>query len=280
MVIAMLLWGFSWITAKLIAHSLGASSLVFWRFTTSAVSFLPFFLFQKKKTVNWRTYFVFILPAALLIAIYNQIFFRGLEAGMAGKSGVIVTTLNPLFAYLIALVFLREKLGKKKIIGLLLGIVGGILLMEPWNFSLDSLTDKVNLYFVLAAFVWALMSHFSSGAQKHVPVFTFNFYLYLTAALISLLFALPEKPFDLTQMTQPIWFNILYLGLAAGSLATGAYFYAGKKLGTSKGASFSFLVPGSALIFSAIFLGEIPGWGTIAGGIICLAAVRIIHRQD
>ena len=51
----------------------------------------------------------YILGAGFFMVLYTLVFFKGLQEGDSGKAGVLVTTTNPMFAYLIGLIVSKIK---------------------------------------------------------------------------------------------------------------------------------------------------------------------------
>jgi drug/metabolite transporter (DMT)-like permease len=76
------------------------------------------------------------------------------------------------------------------------------------------------------------------------------------------------------------WLNLVFSATITTSMATTFFFVATSRLGASQASSFIFMVPFSAAIGSWIFLGEVPQWHTIAGGILGIAAVFILNKRQ
>ena len=53
----------------------------------------------------------------------------GTHYGYAGKGAVLVTTLNPIITFIIML-FINKKINKKEILGICLGLLGGLFIMN------------------------------------------------------------------------------------------------------------------------------------------------------
>ncbi|MDC7220114.1 MAG: EamA family transporter [Spirochaetales bacterium] len=276
--LSMTLMAFSWISGKFVSSQAPFTVLVFWRFFFSLIPFLPLPPHREDFAMSRRgTYFT--LLSALFLLLYNLLFFAGLSVGLAGKGGVIVTTVNPLITTLFSLLLERRHPGKGMKIGLGLGLTGGVILMEPWLFRSGEILALGNLYFLGAALCWALLTICSAKAQESVSLRKYNFYLYLLTTLAALLLALPSRPFAFNRLSTAFWLNILYLSLFVSSLATSLYFRATLKIGAPRASTFTFLIPFLALLLSWLFLDEIPHITTIAGGSLSLGALYFINRS-
>ncbi|ERJ11997.1 DMT family transporter [Haloplasma contractile] len=279
MIIAMLFWGGSWQSGKIVSSDMPSEVLIFWRFFITFISFIPVMIYRKESIKLGKIGWVQVIVGTAFLVLYNLFFFSGLREGLSISGGVIVTTLNPLFTFLIASVILKHKGGKRELLGLGLGFFGGLILIEIWNIGKGTLFDEGVLFFLLAALSWALLSTVSQRSKSHMSAFTFSFYTYGLSAFIDLFFALPKGVFDFEQMSPSFWINVLYLSLGASTFGITAYFYAASNLGANKASTFTFIVPSSAMLFGFIILGEVPTRNMIFGGILALAAVYIINMK-
>ncbi|MDF1566502.1 MAG: EamA family transporter [Spirochaetaceae bacterium] len=283
MVAAMMIFGFSWVSGKRISDSGGPGTLAFIRFVMTTVFFLPLFFSsvpvkltadQRRRGWMWTAF------SAMAICSYNTFFFLGLDAGLAGKGGLIVTTLNPLFTFLIVLFIGRSRPSTMAVLGIAVGVLGGILLFQPWNYTTPDWNDSGNFAFLGAALSWSTLTVLSRKAQQYMGFRRFNIGLYIIAAGFMLIPALVETggviPADLDWL---FWKDMLFISLAVGAFGTGMYFIASSKLGASRGSAFTYLVPVSAILFSSIILGEKPEPVMLIGGLLAVLAVILINRR-
>ncbi|MDA3852060.1 MAG: EamA family transporter, partial [Spirochaetaceae bacterium] len=281
-VMAMLLWGFSWVSGKWAAGLAPPLYLLFWRFLICTLIFLPATLMEKPLKKEQKKYFIpWTSFSALMLTSYNYLFFKGLSAALAGKSGVIVTTFLPLFTLVLGIIFLKKRLVKMESLGFVLGIIGGILLIAPWEFTTSQFMQSTNLLFFGAAFLWSLLTLFSRMAQQKIPMFRFNFFLYLQSTILAFILSFIEgiNPLNGDYLSWPIWLNILYLAIFASAIASGIYFRASLELGPAKASSFAFVVPLSALGFGAILQSENPSKITLIGASLSILALIIINTK-
>ncbi|MDA3940498.1 MAG: DMT family transporter [Spirochaetia bacterium] len=288
MFIAITLWAGSWVSGKLISGGEFQSQFIFWRFAITSVCYLAIHQISVR---NSKEYLgigrIFKNPAltgliilsAIALVGYNIMFILGLKSGLAGKGGVIVTTLNPLIGFILGTLLYRNKFSTRIWLGMILGLLGGIILIEPWKYSLSQLIDGGNLIFVAAAGFWALITALGHKIQKDVSLWEFNLLTYTIAIFLTIPFIWNKDIFNMQQYTAGFWINTLYLAVMAGTIAGGMYFYASKVIGSARAGSFTFIVPGMALLFSFIFLKEIPQLTTVVGGALAVTAVYIINRK-
>ena len=130
MSLAMITWALAWTNAKIVNTYLTFNVLVFFRFLLGFLSLLPFVLILKKPFPKFYQLQYIIVPS-LLFLIYNIAFFKGTEH-VAGKGAVLVTTLNPLVTVII-MSLINRQIKKKEVIGVTLGIIGGIIIMDLYS---------------------------------------------------------------------------------------------------------------------------------------------------
>jgi len=278
MVLSMICWGFSWTSGKILARYSDPMTISFLRFGLTYVSLLFIVLFLKENFVIKRGGLRDLLAASALISIYTFLFFKGLTTGKAGAGGVLVTTLNPIIAYAMMLVINKRRPTTNESIGLAIGLVAGVVLLDVFHNT--NLFTAGNVYFLLAAVCWAVLSLFTAKATRYGSSITFSFWMYGISTLTLVMFSGITTPVRVVQQGDLVfWINLFFSATITTSLATTFYFYATSKVGAGKASSFIFMVPFSAALGSWFFLQEIPKTNTIIGGLLGIAAVYIMNRK-
>jgi drug/metabolite transporter (DMT)-like permease len=278
-VLAMVSWGGSWPSGKLIACMASPQLVIFWRFSATSILLLPLLrLFRADLRLTVKD-LLLLLAGAVLMTAYNQFFFAGLKLGLAGAGGVLVTSVTPLATFSLVALINRRRIMLKQALGLVLGLAGGAVLLEIWNLDLDQLLDSGNLFFLLCGVVWAGMTVLSQHIQKRIDFIAYSFYIYAFSSLLALLLALPGGLLTISGRLELFWLNIGYLALFATAFGATVYFLAASRLGSRRAGSFVFLVPASALLLSWIVLGEVPRLPTLIGGAAAVSAVYILNSS-
>lgn len=285
LILAMLIWGTSWVSGKIIADMAPAKVTTFYRLAIATISMLPILfvmhLFEWVQLRFTRQAVIWSVPAGLLLAAYNQLFFLGLNDGLPGKGGMLVTTLNPLFTCLLTVIVFKQKLSKLQIAGLTLGLIGGLMMIEIWYFNLEQLMVSGNLYFILAALTWAILTLVSQVGGRYADFLLFSTLMYGSASIISYGLAFEYAPLK-SITTYPIeyWQHMLFLSTVVVSIATSVFFLATQKLGSSRSSSFVLVVPVSAMGLSAWYFGESLSLIVSSGGILALSAVYLLNYKN
>ncbi|HDZ5087266.1 TPA: DMT family transporter [Campylobacter jejuni] len=282
LVIAMFLWGSSWPTSKILANYTDTSIITFWRFffvvigSFFVLNFLKIPLKLEKTALKW----VFI--AGVLNGLYAFVFFIAIKHGLAGKGGVLVTTMIPIFSYLIFMIVIlfqkdeksNHKITKSEILGLFLGLVSGLCLLNLG--SIEELFGKFNALFLSCAFIWALMAVFTDKAKGTHPL-TINFYINLISLLMFSWVLFDLKSYEIFHFDLNFWASLFVVAFLSTVVGTSIYYYGIHILGSIKANSFVLITPASALICSFFILNEVPTVLTLIGCVLAIFAIYFIN---
>ena len=279
MILAMFFWGLSWASGKVLISYANAYTIAFWRFFFVFVGLFIALLILKTPLKLDRGALKWVVLASICNVIYSVLYFAGLNYGAAGKGGVLVTTLTPIFTYLLVMAIssLKNKKPAKvptnELFGLALGISSGVLLLNLG--SLSELFGKFNTFFVLCAFDWAVMSLFTQKIHAKPMVMNFYITLFSLIAFVPLLWR-PETYF-LLHADAKFWANLFVVSILSTIVGTSIYYAGILRLGSAKANSFFLLVPVSALLSSFVILGERPSALTLIGTALALCAIYLIN---
>jgi drug/metabolite transporter (DMT)-like permease len=280
MVLSMTCWGLSWSSGKILSLYGDPLTLSLIRFTATFVSLFLIVMMMKNKILINKSGLFDLAVAASLLTIYTWLFFKGLIEGKAGAGGVLVTVLNPIVAYAITIIRAQRRPTRNETTGLLLGLTAGFILLQVLTNPRD-IVEAGNIYFLLAAIVWAVLSLFTARAGRHGSSVSFSFWLYGFSSLILLMLSGWRSTVEIFENADRLfWWNLFFSSTITTALATTFYFVATARVGASKASSFIFLVPFSAAIGSWIFLDEKIELHTIIGGALGIAAVYILNKKE
>lgn len=279
MVFSMIVWGISWPSNKVLTSFGAPTDLGVFRYGFVVISFLLLLIPLRTKLVISKNGIPFLLIAGALMATYNYTFLVGLQTGNPGAGGILVTTLNPVMAYGLGMLIDWKKPTRNESIGLLFGIIAGLTLLKVWG-NEAILAKPGNLYFLLSALIWSVMSKFTSKSAKYGSPFAFTWWMYFVTLMCMIPFCNLSAIGTLIQThDMRFWGNVLFSSVITTTLASTTYFFATSKIGAEKASSFIFIVPFSAAVFSFFILGENLEVHTIIGGLLGIAAVYMINKK-
>jgi drug/metabolite transporter (DMT)-like permease len=275
MALAMFSWALAWTNAKIVGEYLSFYNLVFFRFLLGFLSLIPFIIIKKipfPKLDDLK----FILIPSLLFFIYNIAFFKGTHFGLAGRGGVLVTTLNPLCTIII-MSLINKRIIKKEIIGIFLGVIGGIIIMNLHNDGIENILNSNNIYFIICAITWGIMTVSVNYAQKKINPYIFICLCYLFTMIISIPFTNLES-INVLVLDFRFYLNFFLVSIGAMSFGTSIYIYSTPILGPAKVSVFIFSVPFIAMGTAYIVLNEPFTINIAIGGLLSLLSIYIVNR--
>jgi drug/metabolite transporter (DMT)-like permease len=280
MILSMTCWGFSWTSGKILSAYGDPLTISFLRFALTFVSLIFILMAMKEKMVLSTKGAFDLIAASVLISVYTYLFFKGVTVGKAGAGGVLVTVLNPIITYAITIAVARRKPSRNEFIGLMLGLAAGIVLLKLVT-EADEIFKAGNIYFLLAACSWSVLSRFTAKATRYGSSLAFSFWMYGISTVLMFLFSGVGSTIEtFSKSDWTFWGNLFFSATITTSLATTFYFVATSKVGASKASSFIFMVPFSAALGSWIFLDEVIELHTIIGGLLGIAAVYILNKKE
>ena len=185
-------WGLSWTNAKFLGQYTNPVTLMSWRFLLSAISIVPILYFSENRFKINRQDFLYILANSLFLVSYNFFYFRATQIGLAGKGGVLVTTLNPILTSIIINLFFNGLFSKRILLGQLLSITGGFVILRAWELDLILVTKSRNLYFLLASFSWVFVTINALKTNNNMSFIKLQF-LELYCLVLFVFFFYPAK---------------------------------------------------------------------------------------
>ncbi len=248
------LWGGSFLFMRVAAPEFGPVTLISLRVSIACLVLVPLLLLQRK----WRPVienpgpmlFVGVTNSALPFSLFA---FATLSL-TAGYTAVINAAV-PLFTAVVGWVWLREKLERRALVGLLIGIGGVIVLVQD---KLEA--GAVGQLIAISAGLFASLSYAVSAnfTKRHLSGFgslELAAGSQIAAALVMLLPGIllwPEQP-----VSAQSWLAVIVLGVASTGFAYILFFRLIAELGPARAVTVTYLVPIFSMIFGLTFLQEI-----------------------
>lgn len=268
------LWGGSFLFMRIAAPVLGPVWLIESRVLLAGLVLLPLVLQAKA----WPTARMNLKPLFIVGSINSALPFVLLAfASLALPAGYtsIVNATAPLFGTLIAAVWLRERLTPARMIGLLSGFGGVVLLIGLQPMEISPRVVGSIVAGLLAAIMYAIAAPYAKHHLAGVPPLVIATMTQLGAAVA----LLPLLPLSVpsTMPSTTIMLAVLALALFSTSLAYLLYFRLLQNIGASKALTVTYLVPVFAMLWGSLFLGEAITVAMILGCCLILLGTAIAN---
>lgn len=283
-IIAVIIWSGNFIVARDVIKQIPPVSLAFYRWLTAAVLITPIAInraYQKKAILlaNWK----YLFWAALFgISIFNTLVYIAAHHTTAINLALIGTTSSPIFALILAAIFLKEKITVNRIAGVVFCLAGIVFLLSKGSFErlMHFHFSKGDLWVLGGAFTFAIYNILVRKKPADISPYGFLFSIFWIGTLLLIPFYWIES-----NQTPPIKWNshliwiILYLGLGTSVIAFLLWNAAIAKLGTARTALFGNLIPMLSTIEAIIILNEKFEWIHLISGILILIGLFIANTK-
>jgi drug/metabolite transporter (DMT)-like permease len=277
LIITILIWGTTFLVTKVVLREVGPLQLTALRF---AIAFLLLAPLAARQGFRFKDIFrpTFILFGLTGTTLYFALQNLGLNLTSISSASLILS-IGPVITSVMAVIFLKERLSKTRIIGIGLVTVGMILVALTSSGTTDGsnpwLGNGLILGSTLAWSVYTIQGRKMAGNYSTLVMTAAStgaglLFLLPFAAWETLIIGIPH--FSLSSVA-----GIVYLGIAASALTMFLWNYALRSLSASVASTYLNLIPMIG-VASAFLLGERPPWLQIVGGVIAVFGVWISSR--
>ena len=264
------LWGGSFLFTRIANTEFGALPTVGVRVAVASLCLLPLLLWQghgRTLLRHWKQlWFVGMLNSGLPFACFSF----ALLSISTGLSAILNAT-APLFGALIAWLWLHDRPGRSRVLGLVIGFLGvALLAWDKASFKPDASglsTGWAVLACLVACVCYGVAGNYAKRHLDGLPTLVTATGSQLGATLG---LALPTWWLWPAQMPgRTAWLAVLAVGVFCTGLAYVLYFSLIGKVGPARAITVTFVVPAFAGGYGALFLGEtVTPWMLFCGAII------------
>ncbi|HEX4959539.1 MAG TPA: DMT family transporter [Thermoanaerobaculia bacterium] len=204
----------------------------------------------------------------------NQVLFiTGLKHTTATNAAILMLSV-PVFAVMAAAVLRVERVGARRLLGILLAIAGALVLVNPLHFSTDAYAAQGNLLILANGFCYALFLVLQRPVLTRIPWRTVIAWSFLFGGLAVLAVAAPTlTALNPAQLSTSTWLCLLYIVAFPTVFAYAASTWAIRRSSPALVAAYTTLQPLVAATLGAAFLGERFGWAEGIGFVLIFAGL-------
>lgn len=279
---ATIVWSGNFIVARGVIKQMPPVSLAFFRWATASVIIFPIGIrsFLRERQIVFNNIGYFSITAMFGITIYNTLLYIAGHHIPAINLALIATTSSPVFAIILAAIFLKEKISLVRIVGLLICLIGIVLLISKgsWENLAAFRFTPGDLWAIAGAFTFAVYNIFVRKKPQGISSLTFLF----TVFILGVTFLAPFFIYERVTSPAVVWNTnlllvILYLGAGACIISYLCWNSAIAKLGAARTALFGNLIPIFSTIEAIIILHEKFLLIHLVSGILVLAGLIIAN---
>lgn len=280
---AAVVWGGSIVGQKLALGSFSAVETSVLRGLGALAILIPLWWWQEGGRVTFSARDLGALAVLGLAILGNHLLtLFGLRYIGAAEAGVIIGA-SPAITALLSSILIRDVPFRVVWPGCTISFVGVLLVSGGGTGNAGEQLWLGGLLVVLGLISWALYTVGGRRTMERFSPLTVNWTTLLIAILLQIPLLGTDRQLALAGVASvPLsgWLALAYLIVFATALGQQAWLYGVQGIGPSRAGVFVNLIPVSALVLSALVLGEHIGIKECAGVALILAGVWLVNRQS
>jgi len=274
--VTVVLWASAFVSIRHAGEAYSPGALALGRLATAA---LVLGLFAAVRRVGWpaRGAWPGIGISGVLWFAGYMVFLNWGEREVDAGTAALVVNVGPILIALLGAWLLKERMSRPLLAGIVVAFAGTVVVGVSMSGGGRSSVFGV-LLCLLAAITYAIGVVSQKPALRHGSALQITVFSCLVGTLTCLPFAgllvreAADAPLSAT-------LNMVYLGVFPTALAFTTWAYALARTTASKMGATTYVVPALVVLMSWLFLGEVPGLLTLAGGVLCLIGVAVSRRR-
>ena len=272
-----LFWAGNWVIARGIQGQMSPVSMAFWRWFGAFLILLPFVArpIVSEWSILRRSWRLMLFFALTGVSAFNTLSYTGLKYTTA-TTGVLLNSIIPILIIVIAVVFLRERLGIGQFLGVVVSLAGVLTIIGQGD--LDTLLrlrlNPGDLWVLGAMLCWAVYTICLRWrpAQLSSRAFT-GAVVAIGVVLLIPVFLWDYGGGSRTQWNPATLSAVAYFAIFPSVLAYFFWNAAVARVGGERAGTFIHLMPIFGALLAAIFLGEALIWYHFVGAALIFAGI-------
>ncbi len=279
LLITVVAWGWSFVATKICLEYMTPVEVLGLRLLTG----LPFlFLVAAIKRVRFRfdpKTRIRLMAVSLLLLVHFLIQIIGLNHTSATNTGWIVAV-TPLVTVIAAYIFLRERIGRRDVAGIVVATIGIVILVSRGNPGDISWLSSIGDWLILlSTFTWAIYTVSTRDISRSQSSLAVICTLLTPVGILIIIWMIMTSDWGvLIGLPTRALVSVLYLGVFATAIAHWFWQEGIARIGASKAGIFLYLEPLATMALAVPLLHESFGPFTVIGGLMVLGGVYWSQR--
>ena len=267
------MWSLSFIFYRVGVPEFGSLAFASLRVILAGLTMLVFVLIKKKNRQgireNWKALTLVGLFSAAIPFVLFSLSARSVNAGVLSVLNASV----PMMSGFIASTFFKDRLSKRQILGLVIGVIGVIILMSESLFGGQKVISGSGLwpmgYALLACVGYAFGANITRNYLHNVSPVAITAGSLIIGSVIMLPVALSEFPYG-KSISLMAWVSVICIGVFSTAIALIFMNQLIKSIGPMRATSITLVIPIFAIILGYLLLGEALDTPAIIGSVVIL----------
>ncbi|ROS32197.1 DMT family transporter [Amycolatopsis thermoflava] len=270
------LWASAFVAIRAAGEHFTPGALALGRLVAGTLTLLVFLVIRREGLPKCEAWPGIAAAGVLWFGAYMVVLNWGEQLVDAGTAAMLVNV-GPILIALLGGWLLREGFPGRLLAGLAVSFAGAVVVGLSMSGRGQAPVLGVVLC-LLAAITYAGGVVSQKPALKHASALQVTTFGCLIGAVACLPFA-GQLVDDLATAPAEATLSMLYLGVFPTALAFTTWAYALARTTAGKMGSTTYAVPAVVVLMSWAVLGEVPGWLSLAGGVLCLAGVAVSRAK-
>jgi drug/metabolite transporter (DMT)-like permease len=279
MILAVLFWGFSFISTKIVLTEIPPSTIAFYRQFISVLTLLPLVWrslhrehYASLKGMTWRDLGLIAASGFAGIVLYFVFENNGIRLSTPANTSMIVAAV-PIFTLFSEALFFHLKITPRMLICVAFSIFGVYLVVSAGSgLDFSSARFRGNMLVVASMACWVGYTIINKKLTDRYS----SLFLTWAQALVSIVLFLPFVAGEISRWRLPSLIpllHLIYLGVCCSALGYIFYVFAVKRLGATTSSAFLNLIPVVTVVCSRLVLAEKISPPQLAGMLLVMASL-------
>lgn len=269
------------VVGKTLAGFVNTYQLNFIRFFFGGLILLPLAIkrIQKKKIRLSKRDIAYVAMIGIINVVVSMSCLQlGINITRKASLAAVIFSSNPLFVVLSAYFILNERLNVQKVLGLIIGI-GGIVIVFYKDLAIGKDYIKGIILLILSAITYGIYTTMGKKFTQQSDSIIMNSFSFLFGSIFLLPIILVNH-FPLFSMPIKALLPMVYLTFFVTGIAYYTYFLGLTYINAGVGSMIFFIKPILASVFASIFLSEKISINLILGTLVILLGIIIVQFSD